>query len=197
MGIPNLVYMKRLILLLLIVVPVLASGQVVNFAKTLPERSYNIGLTPAYHFDNNTVLFDAEGPAIALNAGYGLKYPLDFNVKYIYFVNGPDFMGFDFQYLMHEARFSYFSVIGGLHRWEDFGLDVTGLYTYAPRYFLNLSVGLDFDLSFAEELKPRFWLPVNVGLNVSEYVFVFAEYSLPVSELSWDIFAVGLSMIFR
>jgi len=189
--------MKRLILLSLIIIPVLASGQVVNFAKTLPERAFSVGLAPAYHVDRNVVLFDAGGPAVGVSGGYGLLYSLDVNAKYIYFHNGMDYFGIDLQYLLHEARFSYFSVIGGLHRWDDYGFDLTGLYTYSPKYFYNFSVGLDMDLSFASEVNPRFWIPVNVGFNVNEMMFVYAEYNLPVSERSWDIVALGINIILR
>jgi hypothetical protein len=191
---------RRLLLIsatLLIFISTLVSGQVVNFAKTLPERAFSVGITPAYHFDYNVILFDAGGPAIGVNAGYGLQYPLDFNARYIYFFNGADYFGLDLQYLLHEARYSYFSVIAGLHRWEEYGFDLTGLYTYSPRYFLNLSVGLDMDLSFATEINPRFWLPVNVGLNINEMTFLYAEFNLPVSERAWSIVALGATFIFR
>ncbi len=175
----------------------MASGQVVNFAKTLPERAFSIGFTPAYHIDRNVIFFDAEGPAIGLSGGYGLQYSLDVNARYIYFLNGADYIGIDMQYLLYEARESYFSVIAGVHKWEEFGLDLTGLFTYSPRYFLNFSVGLDIDVSFASEINPRFWLPLNVGLNLNEMMFLYAEYNLPVSERSWDIFALGINLIIR
>ena len=58
--------MKRILLFLLPVlsIPVLVSGQVVNYAKTLPERAFSVGLTPAYHMDRNVILFDAEVPLL-------------------------------------------------------------------------------------------------------------------------------------
>lgn len=189
--------MKRLLFLLLLVMPVMASAQVVTFAKTLPERAFSVGLTPAYHVDRNVILFDAGGASFALNAGYGIQYSIDVNARYVYFMNGTDFIGIDLQYLLHEARYSYFSVIAGLHKWDQFGFDLTGLFTYSPRYFLNLSVGLDFDLSFATEVNPRFWIPLNVGLNLNELIFVYAEYNLPISERSWDIVALGINFVIR
>ena len=78
----------------------------------------------------------------------------------------------------------------------QFGFDLTGLFTYAPRYYLNLSVGLDMDLSFASVVNPRFWVPLNVGFNINEMIFIYAEYNLPVSERSWDIVALGSNFIF-
>lgn len=188
---------KRFFFLLLFSAPLLVSGQVVNFAKTLPERAFSVGITPAYHIDRNVILFDAGGAAFALNGGYGLQYSIDVNARYVYFMNGPDYIGIDMQYLLHEARQTYFSVIAGLHKWDQFGFDLTGLYTYSPRYFLNLSVGLDMDLSFATVVNPRFWVPVNVGLNVNEKMFVYVEYNLPVSERSWDIVALGVNFVIR
>ncbi len=47
-------------------------------------------------------------------------------------MNGVSYFGVDLQYLIYEARNSYFSVIGGLHRWDGFGVDLTGLFTYIP-----------------------------------------------------------------
>lgn len=189
--------MKRLLFLLFFSLSVTVSGQVVNYAKTLPERSWSVGLTPAYHFDNNVITFESGGPSIAINGGYGLLYSLDVNARYIYFFNGVDYIGVDVQYLIHEARMSYFSVIGGLHKWDDFGLDATGLFTYMLRYEINLSVGLDFDLSFAAEANPRFWVPLNIGLNIDEMFFLFAEYDLPVSERAWGIVAIGANVVLR
>ena len=189
--------MKRFLFLCLFSLPVLVSSQVVNYAKTLPERAFSVGITPAYHIDRNVILFDAGGASFAMNGGYGLLYSLDLNARYVYFVNGTDYIGIDMQYLLHEARQSYFSVIAGLHKWDNFGLDLTGLFTYAPRYFLNLSMGLDFDLSFATEVNPRFWVPLNVGFNINELMFVYAEYNLPVSERSWGIVALGINFVFR
>lgn len=189
--------MKRLFFLLLLFLSVTLSAQVVNFAKTLPERAWSVGLTPAYHFDNNVVTFDAGGASVALNGGYGLLYSLDVNARYVYFFNGADYYGVDVQYLIHEARKSYFSAIGGLHYWDDFGLDLTGLFTYMLQYEINLSIGLDFDLSFASQMNPRFWIPLNVGFNIDEMVFLYAEYNLPVSERAWGIVAIGANVVLR
>jgi len=189
--------MKRALFLLLFFLSVTLSAQVVNYAKTLPERAWSAGLATAYHFDNNVVTFDAGGTSIALNGGYGLLYSLDLNARYIYFLNGADYIGIDAQYLIHEARKSYFSAIGGLHYWEGFGMDLTGLFTYMPRYEIDFSIGLDFDLSFAAEMNPRFWIPLNVGFNIDEMVFIYAEYNLPVSERAWGIVAIGANVVLR
>jgi len=189
--------MKRLLFLVLFSTSFTLYAQVVTYAKTLPERAWSVGLTPAYHIDRNVIVFDAGGASFALNGGYGLLYSLDLNARYIYFVNGTDYIGIDAQYLVHEARKSYFSVIAGLHMWDQFGFDLTGLFTYMPRYEVNLSVGFDMDLSFAEDVNPRFWIPVNIGFNVNELVFLFAEYDLPVSDLSWGIVALGANLVLR
>jgi len=189
--------MKRLLLLFFLALPVMASGQVVNFAKTLPQRAYSVGITPAYHAARNVILFEGGGPSIAVNGGYGLLYSLDVNARFIYFVNGPDYFGADLQYLVYETRKTYVSFMGGLHYWDSFGADLTGLVTYTPRYEVSLSTGLDFDISFAEQVNPRLWIPLNVGYNINEWLFLFAEYSLPISERSWDIFALGANFILR
>lgn len=189
--------MKRLLFLCLFSLPVLLSAQVVNFPKTLPQRAWSVGITPAYHADRNVILFDGGGPSIAVNGGYGLLYSLDVNARFIYFINGPNYYGADVQYLIYEARQTYISVLGGLHYWDVFGADFTGFFTYTPRFEWSLSTGLDIDLSFAAEMNPRFWIPLNVGYNINELVFLFAEYNLPISDRSWDIFAIGANFILR
>jgi hypothetical protein len=176
---------------------VAASGQVVNYAKTLPQRSFSAGLAPSYHIDRDVILFDAGGMAYFVNAGYGVQYSIDVNLKYGYFVNGTDYISADIQYLLHETRQSYFSVIAGLHRWDQYGFDLTGLYTFALRYWFNLSVGVDMDLDFASDVNPRFWVPLNMGFNANDVMFIYLEYDLPVSERAWGIVALGTNFIIR
>jgi hypothetical protein len=189
--------MKRLLILLLFSTSFTLSAQVVNFPKTLPERAWSIGLSPAYHFDNNVIAFDAGGASIALNGGYGILYSLDVNARYIYFFNGADYIGVDAQYLIYETRKSYISTIAGLHYWDVVGMDLSAFYTFTPRYEFSFSIGLDMDLSFAQDLNPRFWIPLNVGYNPNEMMFIYAEYKLPVADLSWGILALGINMILR
>ena len=45
--------------------------------------------------------------------------------------------------------------------------------------------------------NPRVWVPLNIGFNANEILFIFAEYSLPVSDRSWDIMAIGSSVVIR
>ena len=78
-----------------------------------------------------------------------------------------------------------------------FGCDISGYITYTPRFEWSLSTGLDLDLSFAQDVNPRFWIPLNVGYNLTEEAFLYAEYSLPVSDLSWGIVALGINYVLR
>ena len=205
--------MKRIVLFLFLAMPLIASGQVVNFAKTLPERAFSLGLTPAYYLDNNSVGLRSIGVdsdqggaiAIGLTGGYGIQYSLDLGVKFNYVIDGTIYFGVDVQYLAYETRNSYFSVIVGLHMWDGYGADLTGLFTYALNYNINLSVGLDMDVDYFSDyyetgeskVGTRFWLPLNVGFNINEVVFLYAEYDLQVSQWSWGIAAIGANFIFR
>ena len=201
--------MKRLLILLLLATPMFAAGQVVNYAKTLPVRSFSLGITPSYYIDNESVGLrsigvdaDQKGAfAVGVSGGYGLQYSLDVNAKIVYVMGGKPFLGADLQYLIHEARNSYFSVIGGLHYWDNFGVDLTGLFTYSVNYNINVSGGLDLDVNYdpamPNKVRTRVWLPVNIGFNVSEYTFLYAEFDLPVSQWSWSIVALGANFIFR
>ena len=189
--------MRRLLFLLLFSTSLTLSAQVVNFPKTLPQRAWSVGLSPAYHIDRDVVLFDGGGASVALNGGYGILYSLDVNARFMYFFNGPDYIGVDAQYLVYESRNSYISAIAGLHYWDVFGCDLSGFFTYTPRYEFSFSIGLDMDLSIAEEVNPRFWIPLNAGYNVTEMIFLYAEYNLPVSDLSWGIVALGINVVLR
>ncbi len=148
--------MKRLFPFVILLVPFIATGQVVNFAKTLPVRSYSIGLTPAWHFNNGltglrNVGIGEDEPgtfAVALNGGYALNYSMDLGAKYMYVYGGKHYFGVDLQYLLYEGRKSYFSMVAGLHSWDGYGVDLTGLFTWSPRYFINLTAGVDVDVDY-------------------------------------------------
>jgi hypothetical protein len=201
--------MKRLLFLLLLATPLWLSGQVVNFAKTLPERAFSLGVTPSYYFNNSNVGLRSIGVdedqagalAIGLSGGYGINYSLDLNAKIIYVVGGKPFIGADIQYLIHEARYTYISVIGGLHYWDNFGVDITGLFTYMLKNNVSISGGLDFDVNYDPDMdgnvRFRGWLPVNVGFNVSRYTYLYAEYDLQISQWSWGIASIGVNFIFK
>lgn len=201
--------MKHLFVLLLLALPLRASAQVVSFAKTLPERSFSLGVAPSWYFNNSNVGLRSIGVeedqagalAIGVSGGYGINYALDVNAKVIYVVGGKPFIGADLQYLIYEARYTYISVLGGLHYWDNFGADITGLFTYAVSYNMNLSGGLDFDINYDPDMDSsvrfRAWLPVNIGFNVSKYTYLYAEFCLPISQWSWPIASVGANFIFR
>ena len=56
--------MKRVLFLILFSMSVSLYGQVVTYAKTLPERAWSIGVSPAWHMDRNVILFDAGEPPL-------------------------------------------------------------------------------------------------------------------------------------
>lgn len=137
--------------------------------------------------------------------GYGFGYDVDINLKYgnTYsytggeLKNSPDFFGIDMQYLFRETRQSYYSLYGGVHKWEEYGVDLTFSYTHTPRYLVNLTAGLDLDVDFSNELELRAWIPLNIGFNFDDRYFIFFEYDLPANERSWDILGGGITFIFR
>lgn len=195
--------------MIFLMIPTGLSGQVVNFAKTLPERSFSLGVTPAWYFNNDNVGIRSIGVdedrsgalAIGVSGGYGINYSLDVNAKIIYVAGGKPFIGADIQYLLYEARFTYVSVIGGLHYWDNVGMDLTGLFTYMLNYNISLSGGLDFDINYDptmdSSVRFRAWLPVNIGFSVGRDTFIYAEYALQISQWSWGIASVGANFIFR
>lgn len=138
-----------------------------------------------------------EGPGIFINGGVPIKYSVDVSARYGWFPNGPDYFGADVKWLFREMRRQYFTLSTGLHYFYDLGFDLTGVYTYTVSHSLNLAAGLDFDLSFNPDMDRMFWLPLNIGYNADDRVYFYLEYDLPVSEMSWDIIAAGITFVIR
>ncbi len=186
--------MRRILVLLLVFIPFLADGQAISYPKTLPLRSYSIGLTPT--LNGGQFIMD-EGPGIFLSSGFPINYSYDVNFRYGWFPNGPDYFGADIKWLFREQRRQYFTMAAGLHYFYYMGFDLTGVYTYTVNYWLNLAVGIDFDLSFNTFIDRMFWLPLNVGYNADDRIYFYVEYDLPISEQAWDILAVGATFVIR
>lgn len=174
---------------------VFSHGQVINFAKTLPVRAFSLTAAPVYNVPN-VFHRDMEGVSYMLMAGYGFGYDVDMSLKYAY-TNSDDFFGVDVQYLFRETRSSYYSFFGGMHKWEEYGIDLTVSYTHTPQYWINLSAGIDMDVDFTSQLELRAWIPLNVGINLDDRYYLFLEYDLPANERAWDILGGGITFIFR
>lgn len=185
--------MKRFLPIILLFVSSLASAQVINFGKTLPVRTFSVGTSASYNVDSP---YNDGGMSFMAFVGYGASYAVDFNAKYIYYP-GKDYFGADVQYLFRETRKSYFNVIGGMHYQDDFGIDLTGSFTYSPEFWLNLSVGLDFDIIMGDQLGFSAWVPLNAGVNLGNIFFIFFEYDLPANGQAWDIISLGVNYIIR
>lgn len=189
--------MKRVLLATIFVsfFTVSSFSQVINFGKTLPVRAFSITAAPVFNVDN---IYNVEqrGMAYWVMAGYGIGYDVDMSLKYAYF-DGPDYFGADMQYLFRETRKSYYSLFGGIHKWEEYGVDMTFSFTHTPQYWINLTAGLDIDVDFTNSLELRAWIPLNVGINFDDRYYLFMEYDLPANERAWDIFGGGITFIFR
>jgi len=188
--------MKKFFFLLLLVVPLIVSGQAVSYPKTLPLRSYSIGLCPTYNGGKGNM---DEGPGIFINGGFPVNYSYDLSFSYGWFPNGPDYFSADLKWLFREQRRQYFSAIIGMHYFYEIGLDATAVYTYTVNYNLNLATGLDMDLNFnnISGTYSCFWLPLNIGYNADDRVYFYVEYDLPVSEWAWDVVALGATIVIR
>ncbi|MDA3824246.1 MAG: hypothetical protein PF450_16760 [Bacteroidales bacterium] len=214
--------MKRafLILLFFCTVSMTALPQVINFAKTLPTRAFSVSLAPLMHV-GGTYHPNIDGLSYMLLLGYGIGYDVDISLKYgnsysyakndvtdmNEIVKSPDFFAIDMQYLFRETRSSYYSLFGGIHKWDEYGIDLTFSYTHMPQYFINLTAGLDLDVDFTNTralphrvnspLELRAWVPLSVGFNFDDRYYLFVEYDLPATEAAWDILGGGITFIFR
>lgn len=190
--------MKRYLLVVLIsaFMSMPALSQVINFAKTLPVRSYSLTLAPVYNVSQGNVYHpELRGLSYVVMAGFGYTYDLDFSLKYGYY-NGNDLFAADMQYMFRETRQSYYSLYGGIHKWKEYGMDMAVTFTYMPQYFITLSTGLDVDVDISE-FEMRAWIPLNFGINIDDRYYLFLEYDLPGNERSWDILGGGITFIFR
>jgi opacity protein-like surface antigen len=188
--------MKRYLLLVFLsfIISLSAWTQVINFGKTLPTRAYSLTFAPLY---NTSSVYhpEVEGMAFLVMGGYGLGYNWDIGVKYGYYPEA-DYFGADVQYLFRETRKSYYSFVGGLHKWKEYGLDLTVSYTHTPQYWINLTAGLDLDVDVTD-LELRAWIPLNVGINFDDRFFLFFEYDLPANERAYDVIGGGMTFILR
>lgn len=185
--------MKRYFLIFFLFVSTISSAQVIFYGKPLPIHAYRIGTTVAYNTD--TYVSDG-GVAAYISGGYGINYSTEINIKYAYYKNA-DYFGLDVQHLFKESRKSYFNIIGGLHWQDDFWFDLSGTFTYTPQFNINLTVGLDFELGFTDPLELRVWIPLNAGIELGRYTYMYFEFDLPANEFSWPIVSLGASYILR
>ncbi|MCF8225431.1 MAG: hypothetical protein K9J30_06100 [Bacteroidales bacterium] len=188
--------MKRLLLAAIVGLFITSdlSSQIINFSRTLPIRSYSITVAPFYNF-SNTYHPNLEGLSVLVAGGYGFGYNIDLGIKYGYY-GGKDLFAADVQYLFRETRNSYYSLYGGIHRWEEYGIDLAVSFTHTPVYWLNLTVGIDLDTDITA-FELRAWVPLNVTFNFDDKYYVFLEYDLPGTERSWDIIGAGITFVIR
>lgn len=185
--------MRRYLIIIFLFLASVSFAQVMNFAKTLPVRAYSLGAATAYNTDTP---YSDGGLSYYLYGGYGFSYSLDVNFKYGLYP-GTDYFGADMQYLFREKRKSYYTVIGGIHWQDDFWIDMTWSFTYAAQFWINFTFGLDFELGLMENLLFRAWIPLNAGIQLGEYVYLYLEYNLPANGKTWDILAIGANYIIR
>ena len=189
--------MRRVLMILLFTTlfAPLARPQAISYGKSLPIRAFSLTAAPVYNAPNIYNL-ELRGISGMVMAGYGITYDVDLNLRYGYY-GGSDFFGASLQYLFRETRNNYYSFNGGIHKWEEYGIDLTLRYTHTPQYWLNLAVALDLDFDFSNSLELRAWVPLNFGINLDDRYFLFFEYNLPANERAWDILTAGVTFIFR
>ena len=56
---------------------------------------------------------------------------------------------------------------------------------------------IDYTSDWDSKVRARVWLPVNIGLNVTETTFLYGEFALRMSEWSWGMFTLGVNFILR
>ncbi len=182
--------MKKLLLFVVIVFTcAVSNAQVFGTAGTLSKGKFNFGVLPTIldaNGNNDFVMF--------MQGGYGLRSGIDLGLKLGVF-GEETYFGGDVEFVLMKNL----SLAGGFHTYGDFGLDVTGLYTFPLTNSARLSTGLDMDMVFADSqtLVP-FWIPINIEVDIKKnVVFIFeAEIDTKLFDESYNLIAGGVQFYF-
>ncbi len=149
----------------------LLNAQVFNTAETLAPVRFSAGIAPIYYNENFGLLLMGEA---------GIKPDIDFRLKYAV-LEYDDYFGADLEWKLLKQNSLDLSLTTGCHVYYDFGLDVSGNFTYILRNDISLYTGLDMDLNFGNDLYIPLWLPLGVEIRLSNMVAFLFEAELPVS----------------
>lgn len=180
---------KLLFTALFIIICANSHAQVFGTAQTLAKNTGNIGIMPTifdYDGDNDFMMF--------LQGGYGLTKGIDLGVK-IGILGDENYFGADVEF--HSKK--NFSIAGGIHSYVDFGLDLTGLYTFNLNNKARLTTGLDMDIVFSDPntLVPL-WIPLNLEVDIKKDLVFMLEAGIDTKlfDESYHIMSGGFQYYF-
>ena len=160
--------MKRLFLIATFVALCATSkSQVFETAQTLSPKQFSLGVLPTHTEGNlDEIIYFLQGEC-------GLKQGIDLGLTMGSDFANVNYLGADIEWAFRENL----SVSAGMHKYGDWGCDLTGLYTFNIIDKVHLTTGLDFDYYFIAHKSNRLqtWLPINIELNLRENLFLTTE----------------------
>lgn len=192
--------MKKLILSISLLVAVISSSNaqvLFHGAETLKKGNWQIGINPVVEteWDNDFALF--------FHGGYGLGNNSDLGVKLGLGWWNETYFGLDYEKTLLLGKPSV-SVAGGMHFFNDFGLDLTALVTF-PINNVRIATGLDADIVFGEdangdtEVYTPIWLPIHLEVYIKKQISIVVEGNVSLNNdepYSWTTFGGGVNIYF-
>jgi hypothetical protein len=188
--------MKKIILSLILFYGVLSSSQaqvLFSTAQTLKGGAWNIGINPVYG--------DIGGGDFAMffHGGYGLGKNSDLGLK-MGFGWGDPYFGLDYERTFLAGKPSV-SVFGGLHYWNDFGLDLGSKVTF-PIGNVKLTTGLDLDIVFGNDtnndlkMYAPLWLPISLEIFLKKQLALVFEGNIKLTRSAFTTVGGGINVYF-
>jgi len=164
----------------------LLNAQVFNTAETLEPLKFSAGFAPIYYNENLGLLLMGE---------VGIKQDIDFSIRYAV-LEYEDYFGADLEWKLLNRNSFNLSLTTGCHVYYDFGLDVSGNFSYRIKQDIALYTGMDIDLDFGSDLYVPFWIPLGVEIRLNKTIAFLFEAELPVSNHANAIIDGGFSFRF-
>jgi len=188
--------MKKIILALFLFFGIFNSNQaqvLFSGAQTLKGGAWNIGINPVYadYSDGEFALF--------FHGGYGLSNSSDLGLK-LGFGWGDPYIGIDYERTVLSGKPSV-SVFGGLHFWNDFGLDLGSKVTF-PIGNVRITTGLDLDINFGEDanndldLYAPLWLPISLEVFLKKQLSLVFEGNIKLTNTAFTTVGGGINIYF-
>lgn len=180
---------KLLVISALLMLFVMAKAQVFGTSQTLKKGALNLGILPTiidYHGNNDFLLF--------LQGGYGLKSNVDLGIK-LGLLGDDNYIGADVEFALGKR----FSLAGGAHVFNDFGIDATALYTAPLNNSVRFTSGLDVDFVFPDSGSLQYvWIPLNLEVDLKkDLVFIFeADIDTKLIDEAANMISAGVQFYF-
>lgn len=153
------------------------SSQVFQTATSLKKSKIAFSIDPAFFVPKGSG--DSEFAAYFMG-GYGLTKGADFRLR---LGTGPNemYLGGDVKYMVHSGKFNT-TVSGGVHVWNDFGLDLTLNVDTKISRTSKIYGGLDMDVVFADKTRLPMWFFIGVNVPIGKNISFMFETDMGLTD---------------